>query len=127
MITARTGYKGRVTATREDLGPLLHTALRKMCDSAATSLAWNLIDLIVDHENKAWHEYLNTVWAAIERDKPEEHWLLLLTVKRASVDELRYAGDRAKSALHCAFRLFNLEDWTGYISFIWEDDEDPTP
>ena len=51
--------------TRDDLGPLLHTALRKLCDSKATSAMYNAIQIV---DGRVWGLYLDVIWTALEKN-----------------------------------------------------------
>lgn len=48
---------------RAGLGESLHTALRKCCDSEATSEAYETID---DLDDKIWNEYLDFVHSQVK-------------------------------------------------------------
>jgi hypothetical protein len=66
---------------RDSLGEALHVALRKCCDSAATSAAWNAVYLM---PGAVWAEYLDFVWAEMKNTgafkpvrTPETVWVHL--------------------------------------------------
>lgn len=106
-----------ITATREDLGECLHTALRKYCDSTPTSIAWNAIYLL---KPETWAEYLDIVWKRLENPaiQNENHVATLLW--RASVQDWSIMADNAGVILSCAFRLFKKADWQGYASLLYD-------
>jgi hypothetical protein len=52
---------------KESFGEVLHTALRKACDSPPTTVAYNVIKLM---PNTIWHEWLDVVWTEFNKIKP---------------------------------------------------------
>lgn len=103
--------KNKQLGQLEDLGVLLHTALRKCCDSPPTSLAYNLISM--EAFSAWWTTYLamvQTKGAPVTVDK-----------LKAAVKELDW-GDAARNALHIAFDLFSDDDWAGFIAFAEEEE-----
>src|SRR6185503_15929988 len=113
---------------RDDLSYLLHVALRKCCDSPQTSISWNIINLMVDTENKKWSNYLDAVYTEIkrvydyfiEKNEKMEFRNLKNAVERSSLAWKEYMGDYQSSILHCSFQLFTDEDWIGYIYAVAE-------
>ena len=97
---------------KEDLGEALHTALRKLCDSTPTSIAWNLIAL--DVCTAAWEEYLQIVWPKTRRVKKDDLWKQL----KVASENWPGCGNHAKAALRCAFRLFSDDDWKQMAGYL---------
>ena len=54
---------------KESLGEILHVALRKGCDSKATSLTYNVISAM---PNSIWREFLDVVWLGLKVQKVNE-------------------------------------------------------
>lgn len=100
---------------REDLGMATHTALRKVCDSSPTSLAWNLINL--EGITPAWKEYLEILWSIIKalKKKPDDYGPIL---KQAS-ESLEW-GNHGQACLKLTFRFFDDGDWSGMAAFLGE-------
>lgn len=99
------------TTQRENLGEALHSALRKLCDSKPTSLAWNLIHVL---PGEIWGSYLDHVHARL-KDAPADRRALVL--RKASLD-WDYSGTPAKATLHCTFEMFDEIDWTAYAGYL---------
>lgn len=108
-------------ALADEVGAALHTALRKVCDSTPTSLAWNLIYLC-DH---AWSAYLRFVAdRLVKGEKPFE------AAKAAAVDLhdvynrvdhpwlAEPHGGNEQFALSCSLKLFSEVDWRCFVSYL---------
>jgi hypothetical protein len=108
----------------DDLGSNLHTALRKLCDSAPTSAAWNLINLL---PGTIWGAYLG----ALKKQLPESE-NITDTVKEVSC-ELKYQVDYRSlkeqepeagswiNLFSCVFRTFSVDDWGSYTCWLTEE------
>jgi hypothetical protein len=95
----------------EDLGVNLHTGLRKACDSPATSIAWNIINLM----DADWMTYLEFVHEGIDVcENVCKH------IKDKSLSFREYMGNPHLSILHCSFKLFDDDDWLGYCVYVDE-------
>jgi hypothetical protein len=108
-----------VTATRKDLGLLLHTALRKLCNSRVTSAAYNVIHLLVDHDRESWSVHLNAVWDELESRKPKTPEEVRDAVKIASTQRMGCVS-AGTNALYCLFLMFSDEDFQGYVGFLYD-------
>ncbi len=98
----------------EEYGPLLHTALRKCCDSTPTTYAWNVIHLL----SKSWTYFAQYVGEQKPTDGKSLHtayqdW--------CNVDwDTRRCGDP-----FYAFQIFNIaledfeeDDWAGFAGYL---------
>lgn len=96
-----------------DCGIALHTALRKACDSAPTTIAWNAIALWPDKEYAKFithiYEYFGT-----EKGQRIATWNTL----RAAVKTYYLFGTHAGNILSYAFDQFTEEDWKGFASYL---------
>lgn len=98
--------------TKAVLGECLHTALRKACDSHATSLAWNLVYLIPDAR---WDRYLDFIHEAMKSTSPENRLEML---KKRSLE--LPSEDNAFVCLRLTFEMFDGKDWKGYGVYLSE-------
>lgn len=97
---------------RDDLGPLIHTALRKCCDSSESSLVYNVIHLCIGTENNGWGSYLDLAWAELDNaNRP-----LWECAKRAGA-ALEY-GNAERNALRLSMALMSQSDWEGAVAFL---------
>lgn len=127
-----------VKIDREDLGANLHTALRKLCDSTPTSLAWNLFYCLPP---EIWNAYLDCVFEGAEKATQST---LGEAVKQSSIGFRDWMSDPAGDSrfsrketytvkatkktqdtagswaqtLTCTFKLFDADDWQAYIGFL---------
>ena len=115
----------KLMAERGDLGGALHTALRKLCDSKPTALAWNVINLLTDYDHglrQHWSAYLDHVWAALDAKRHTFRCYedVVIVVKAASLG-FDYIGHPPRAALVLAFQFFDIGDWQGYCGFLTEE------
>lgn len=115
--------------TPSDLGMALHTALRKACDSKATSAAWNLIEIL----NEPWSIYLDLLLKELKEAKRPSlsdlrEFTLDLWHPFGEIDQI-VRDDRGSAArkdrrlitaLGCVFEMFDDVDWHGYGSYLDE-------
>lgn len=107
---------------KEDLGYLLHVALRKICDTPETTLAWNLLGL--NAMQPAWARYLEQVWDKLDQYTAKNVHALLETVADEIVSTaIATTGCPFKEQmiLHCAFNLFSVYDWECFASTLAEE------
>jgi|GEM_PF-6825577 hypothetical protein len=114
----------------EDLGPCLHTALRKHCDSKATSIAWNLIN--ISEKGGWWTQWLEHLRKALIKDRKNIRVMkdFMLTIRNASInkspdvgfDWLNFKGIEKHSsiAMSCALDLFDSDDWYCFTQMAYE-------
>lgn len=95
---------------RDILGEYIHTAMRKICDSDASSLAYNVIHLC----KEGWTAYLDLVWDELRSKKP------LWQCARDAARHLDY-GSAERNALRLSFALMNQADWESAVSFLEDD------
>ena len=114
----------KVPATHEELGQATHTALRKLCDSKATSALWNYIRVISPEE---WtkilielHGHLKQVqqktleskaFSIFPNKKPAE-------ALKEAVMKLDYMGVPHVACFYCICCLFNASDWEGFAGYL---------
>lgn len=123
-----------------DVCMMLHTALRKICDSPPTTSVYNLVHLIcafnfTPRKFDPWRYYGEQVALLInEGADPNE------AVRRAhgriddfltNLSEAKQKGetipDNAQTAaytLKSALRCFSKDDWLGMAAYLHEEDED---
>jgi hypothetical protein len=111
----------------DSLAESLHVALRKGCDSSASSAAWNLIYLL---KPKQWNGFLKhvekgfeafSVTVTGETKKLTERALdeaLAKQLKKVVTKWEPYGEGHEAVALHCVFDLFSENDWHGFASFL---------
>ena len=137
-------FMGRAAWTYQDLGVLFHTALRKVCDSTITSVAYNLAHGM--HEE--WSLLMVVVSMAIRREKgfrvhtdtPEimAAHLRHLMGDIAKYEEWCYPWHKGKQVIHSGpetrawvkesrflglaltLRMFTEEDMERMVSFCFE-------
>ena len=132
---------------RESFGEALHVALRKVCDSAPTSAAWNCVHLM---PNSVWGEYLDAAWPWITgKSKAKEVWQRLkagsaaFDRERISMDDVAASklirtlpeketagrspseilAERAQWAVlfSCILRTFDDTDWRNFASYLTDE------
>lgn len=108
----------KVTADREDLGYLLHSALRKEVHSTASAIAWQIINIMNPGE---FGEYLNVVFPDIDGKNFKSVNALVRVLKKSSLEKYDYIAKPAPTILHCAFQLFTNDDWIGYATYLYEN------
>lgn len=126
-----------------DLGCSLHTALRKACESTATSLAYNLIAM-ADVE---WTVWLRALWRRLE-EKHEPRHLTRITQSELidcimkqckdwyptgtgyprkrhgefENEEMRKMEENLLLSIGLAIRLFDDSDLHGFTCYCFEED-----
>jgi hypothetical protein len=115
---------------REDLGWKLHTALRKGCDSKASSLVWLMVD---DPDyGDAWNTYLDLAWVALCRleSLDRDDIAVALAGAAQAMDDLWTTGSRQPKGVRqfrLALELLGRDDWQGMTYGLIDDDEMVTP
>lgn len=115
---------------QENLGPALHTALRKACDSNPTSAAWNCINML---KAKPWKLYLKHVIAGFEDFENPGPPAKEYEIRKEWVDKLRevslswepYREGSEAMTLFCIFECFSKNDWHGFASWLPDCEEKP--
>lgn len=127
---------------REDACILMHTALRKCCDSRASANAYNVIHLIcalhvepraldpwlVFGENVAgvvngWKNPLTGPRLKECADALEDAWVDRVRLHRGEQRQ-NAEPEHARNALYallCAFRMFDAADWTGMATYLADE------
>ena len=114
----------KLITTREELGPDLHTALRKYCDSPQTTIAYNVIHLMIELDNDMWCDYLDSVWAVIEGKSSVIPQKVRIASKRwADKERKREWNNYIFYALGNCLKLFDSSDWYGYCALIMQDED----
>lgn len=105
----------------EDLGRTLHAALRKYGDSKITSLMYNLIELVGE---EPWTAYLDAIWAALQKEKPNSVTALTEAVRNAILDDVDWEQKLERMVLRLTFQLFDEDAWQCFISLMvdWEQE-----
>lgn len=115
---------------REDLGWKLHTALRKGCDSKASSLVWLMVD--DPAYGDAWNAYLDLAWVALCRleSLDRDDIAGALAGAAQAMDDLWTTGSRQPKGVRqfrLALELLGRDDWQGMTYGLIDDDETVTP
>ncbi len=99
----------------EEYGPLLHTALRKLCDSSPTTYAWNAIHLVP----KTWGRFARFVGEEKPTNGETLHEAYEAWMKSVRLEDRR-EGDPfyAAQIFEYALRQFDLEDWDGFAGYL---------
>jgi hypothetical protein len=108
--------------TVSTLGVLIHTALRKSCDSLTSSLAWNAIGAVCDSDfsgsGNGWTRYLEQVLPFV-RKAPGTVQVLAILKAHTNVG----LGDLAKREhqdllIRLALAQLTEVDWQGVIGLL---------
>lgn len=115
---------------RKDLGWKLHTALRKGCDSKASSLVWLMVD--DPAYGDAWNTYLDLAWVALCRleSLDRDDIAVALAGAAQAMDDLWTTGSRQPKGVRqfrLALELLGRDDWQGMTYGLIDDDETVTP
>ena len=92
---------------------LLHVALRKVCDSKATSAAWNLIYLM----DEGWEGYLVHLKESLPEAVAQAAGSVSQGLRCASMS-WKYLGSHETVAFYCVLCLVDDTDWEGFASFL---------
>ncbi len=117
--------------SKADVTISLHTALRKGCDSNASSAAWNLVYLLKPDE---WAMVGDEVITALKDYTPppvpvrkDTDWDLMHRITLEMTPLIRthllrrwkpYGKGHGIVALFCILELFSDADWVGFVSFL---------
>jgi hypothetical protein len=108
---------------RENISELLHTALRKLCDSKITSAAWNMMYLLSPATTQ---EFYGTIWKRLEKvEREAEYEEIVKQVRLAITKDFDYIGSNEKALVYCVFCCFDKKDWDSYCSYVthhWKDE-----
>lgn len=100
---------------RYELGEYIHSAMRKVCFTPPTKLAWYLISTYI-HEPRVlshvWGTYLDKIWARLDEYTPDNVAELLIA---AAADP---EPTHESMALSLALRAFSRDDWTSVASML---------
>lgn len=100
---------------RYELGEYIHSALRKICSSPPTTLAWYLISTYI-HEPRVlshvWGTYLDKIWARLDEYTPDNVAELLIA---AAADP---EPTHESMTLSLALRAFSRDDWLNAASML---------
>ena len=97
----------------DELGMRLHTALRKVCDSTWTSVAYNAISAMPSNE---WDSYIQHLIRCNSTVHSFSSNLLPTNFKRWS--ESWPHATPIGQILKTAFQNFDPRDWDAYLSYI---------
>lgn len=112
-----------MTVDKLELGISLHTALRKCCDSSATTKAYMAI---CDLPDELWAGYVAKVARGLSALPVAPKRWTSLAVEAVTRVSLRWAGkaladrenDRSMQGLASAFLSFDSSDWLGYCEYL---------
>lgn len=94
---------------------LITLALRKLCDSPQTSIVWNASQNLT-HDAIEW--CVDLVYQAVTAQQYTSVEELIQAVKQVCLSDSEYMGKSERALIHCAFRLFNDNDWAGMLGYI---------
>lgn len=106
----------------EECGAAMHTALRKVCDSKITSLAYNVVRLV----DAGWSAYARLVAAELAAGSQPVAAAKTAAAKLDHLDERQEGNEwltkeKARSeqmALVCTFALFTPIDWECFAAYL---------
>ena len=110
--------KHKLPFQAEDMGALLHTALRKECSSKITSAAYNLVVVIPKDD---WMAYLVPLHEAMASKKIKSVGELVALARMVNRDKFEYIANQFRACLYCIFELFTDDDWAGMLSYVSEE------
>jgi hypothetical protein len=98
-------------------GECLHTALRKGCDSAWTSVAWNVVHLM----NDSWEQFLRDIAKyepknAETLDHAASMWRAKALPRNEDGSDIR--DHYARQIFAIALDNFDSDDWEGFASYL---------
>ncbi len=107
-----------------DFAVMVHTALRKACDSTITSIAYNMIHAT----NGPWGAFVSLVYSQFNWSRPEEsfaervdelsEWLPTTNELKEVGHELTGEERSMLIALILTFKLFDGDDWKGACAYL---------
>lgn len=104
-----------MTFEKSDFAMCLHTALRKCCDSHATSVAYHIIEGM---DNEEWSAFTDIVF---------ENWEKGASIKGTCLNTGLFSSTwkfkPLTMALLCVFKLFDTTDWTGFVYYTTVQEE----
>lgn len=118
---------------RQDFGMLIHTALRKVCDSKITSIAYNLIHAC----DQEWILFLDVLYDNLEKHKAQNLVNAVREVvrKMQPIEDLDPLCERPErelvkeidknlfTALVLTMNEFDLEDWERALAYREPEEE----
>ena len=109
---------------RDELSECLHAALRKFCDSSATTIAWNVINLMKEPD---WNSYLDWVYLKMPSEAHNQADLAgalkTISLSWSDIKQTSWVGNYQVRILQSSFKLFSSKDWMGYAALLEGDDE----
>ena len=106
--------------TGHDVCASIHVALRKCCDSTATSLLWNLIHSFDDVGISEWHRFGDLVAARLTLGDDPVSAMTTAAENLCNADLTR-RNLHAAMVIELTFALFSCEDWEGAAAFLSDD------
>jgi excinuclease UvrABC ATPase subunit len=119
---------------RNGIGPALHAALRKVCDSKATSAMYNAVEIV---DERVWSLYLDAVWNALEKTEFDNQEMLGRLVHEAwksvfdacdhddpiaqekkRLRNYQFAAEAQINLLYCIGEMMSDEDWIGFVGYL---------
>lgn len=102
-------------ASWDNIGERIHTALRKLCDSPITSIAYIAIGNMKDEDWQSYTGYLKMCNSTLHSFCPKES--LYIHIQAWSLG-WSYQRTTFPMILNNAFKLFSIDDWKRYCRFI---------
>lgn len=112
----------------EGFGRFIHTALRKACDSPATSFMYNLIRALPD---EAWADFARTIRDGVLARNPQDMVQLAVVMKEVWANmptDAMHDADRTHEERFAPFYVlsraaqhFDDNDWHGVCAFLDAD------
>lgn len=117
MSTALRLHRPDKTKEKIDaLGTSLHTALRKMCDSPASSLVYNVISITRDPGGEGWKAYLELVLPEWSKARTQKAAAKILS---KAAQELEF-GTPQRNAIKLSMVHMESDDWDGMAAYFSE-------
>ena len=99
-------------------GMAFHTALRKVCDSDMTSIAYNAITLIDDRDWENYIKFLQVCNSTVHCFSPKTAVAKQIKEWSLSWGKNHLGMSPTAIILAISFKYFTDEDWDGYCSYI---------
>lgn len=102
----------KVPETHEEVGQATHTALRKICDSKATSALYNYIHVMPKGE---WTKIIKHLHKHMKQAPSTKTPASAL---KDAVMDLDYMGHPPLACFYCICCLFNDTDWDCFAGYL---------
>jgi hypothetical protein len=116
--TARKAKSVKIHSEYADqFGECFHTALRKGCDSDATSAMWNAIHVV---PNGTMTPYYDAMKAVLTNGKKYQTVDEFVSDMRDAWQSAEKWGDSSRALIQCLAKMFSDRDWRGALGYFYE-------